>query len=711
MLDDELEKQLDTVDSLEAWVSATLSEWDQNYTANYKDKFKEYRRIFQGIYSTKDKTRESERSQLMSPATTQAVESSVAEIEEATFGRGAFFDIKDDIQFVTMPEQPQEGATDEEIAVFQQQAMEAQAIFQDQVQAKLKIEFLRNKLHEDFSRAHVRKSIGEVLLNAAIFGTGIAEVVLDQQKESKMSSRPTSNGYGNEQMNGVVEENVTTIRLKPVLPQNFRIDPSATSIKDALGVAIIENVSPHQIQLLQEQGVYEKVEIGAESSPDTELSHNENLTRQPTGTVKLTKYFGWVPKKLLDKAQDVATFDELSQLMEEGSEEQQEPIEDDLIEDVSEDENKWVEACVVLANDTTILKSIENPYKPQTRPIVAFQWDIDPGEFWGRGVVEKAFGIQKALNTELRARVDNLALQNSPALAMDATRMPRGEAKKTISPGQSFLTNGDPRTVLHPFTFTAVNANTFQQTQNLQEQIQQATGAIDSAGFPGSINQETAAGISMGLGAIIKRQKRTLVNFQESFLVPFVKMAACWYQQFASEKYPVEEYTFIPTTSLGIIAREYETSQLVQLLQTMPSESPVTMLLIKSVIENMQLKNREELNDAIDQSMQPDPQTQQLSQLQAEINLEFQKGQTAALFGQASESEARAKKIETETKAIPVELENDRMNSIAKLQSAEGELTRDDKMAIEEAKSAVSEKKVGIEEAKLVIPPNNAVRP
>ena len=46
MLDDELEKQLDTVDSLEAWVSATLSEWDQNYTANYKDKFKEYRRNY-----------------------------------------------------------------------------------------------------------------------------------------------------------------------------------------------------------------------------------------------------------------------------------------------------------------------------------------------------------------------------------------------------------------------------------------------------------------------------------------------------------------------------------------------------------------------------------------------------------------------------------------------------------------------------------------
>ena len=53
-------------------------------------------------------------------------------------------------QTLMFAEEPQEGATDEEIAVFKQQAMEAQAIFQDQVQAKLKIEFLRNKLHEDF---------------------------------------------------------------------------------------------------------------------------------------------------------------------------------------------------------------------------------------------------------------------------------------------------------------------------------------------------------------------------------------------------------------------------------------------------------------------------------------------------------------------------------------------------------------------------------
>ena len=46
---------------------------------------------------SEDKTRDSERSRIISPALQQAVESSVAEVEEATFGRGKWFDISDDV--------------------------------------------------------------------------------------------------------------------------------------------------------------------------------------------------------------------------------------------------------------------------------------------------------------------------------------------------------------------------------------------------------------------------------------------------------------------------------------------------------------------------------------------------------------------------------------------------------------------------------------
>ena len=205
----------------------------------------------------------------------------------------------------------------------------------------------------------------------------------------------------------------------------------------------------------------------------------------------------------------------------------------------------------------------------------------------------------------------------------------------------------------------------------------------------------------MNLSAIIKRHKRTLVNFQESFLIPFVKAAACRYMQFDPESYPVEDYVFEVTSTLGIIAREYEVTQLVQLLQTMSQESPIYPLLIKAIVDNMSLSNREELNQMIDASMQPDPQQQEMAQLSAQTQMAFTQSQTAALVGQAKESEARAKKADAETKAVPVRLENDRIEAIADIKRADGELDKDVKASLKIAETAIKEKKVGIEERKL----------
>ena len=82
--------------TLDSWVMSKVSSWRDHYRSNYQDKHEEYARIWRGIWSGSDKLRDSERSKLISPATQQAVESAVAEVEEATFGRGKFFDIRDD---------------------------------------------------------------------------------------------------------------------------------------------------------------------------------------------------------------------------------------------------------------------------------------------------------------------------------------------------------------------------------------------------------------------------------------------------------------------------------------------------------------------------------------------------------------------------------------------------------------------------------------
>jgi len=300
------------------------------------------------------------------------------------------------------------------------------------------------------------------------------------------------------------------------------------------------------------------------------------------------------------------------------------------------------------------------------RPVVAFPWDVVPGRFWGRGVCEKGYNSQKALDTELRARIDALSLTIHPMMAIDATRLPRG-AKPEVRPGKMILTNGDPREVLQPFNFGQVSQITFAQAGALQQMVQQATGAVDSAGIAGQVNGEsTAAGISMSLGAVIKRHKRTLINFQQSFLIPFVKKAAYRYMQFDPESYPVADYKFNASSTLGIIAREYEVTQLVQLLQTMGQDSPLYPTLIQSIVDNMNLSNREELLAAMTQAMQPNPQAQEAQMAVQQSQVELQKSQTNALNAQAQESAARAGKLAAEATAVPQELEIDKINAVTR---------------------------------------------
>ena len=588
--------------SLEDWVLTKVDTWGDYYENNYAAKHAEYYRLWRGIWNASDKTRQAERSQIIAPALQQAVESNVAEIEEATFGRGKYFDIKDNM-----------GDSETE-----------------------DIMFLRKKLHEDFDMAKIRRDVSECLINSAVFGNGIGEVVLEEINEMKPATEEVMGG--SMEAVGVNISKRTVVRLRPILPQNFRIDPIATNVEEALGVAIDEFVSSHLVEQLQESGVYREGYLG-NASQDFDLEPDSELTIHEDDKVRLTKYYGLVPRHLLEEELDYELEDE-------------------------EKESYYIEAIVILGNESVLLKAEPSPYMMKDRPVVAFPWDVVPSRFYGRGVCEKGYNSQKALDAELRARIDALALTVHPMLAMDATRIPRG-TKPEIRAGKILLTNGDPKEIINPFNFGNVSQITFAQAQALQTMVQQSTGAVDSSGVGGSINGEaTAAGISMSLGAIIKRHKRTLVNFQESFLIPFVSKAAWRYMQYEPELYPVSDYKFNATSSLGIIAREYEVSQLVQLLQTMGKDTPYYPVMLKSIVDNMNVANREELIGLIDKASQPTPEAQKAGEETRQAELAFQASQTAALSSQANESNARAQKLAAETQAVPQELEIERIKAI-----------------------------------------------
>jgi len=618
------------------WLETLTLEWRHHYEGNYEDKHDEYYRLWRGIWAENDKTRQSERSRIIAPALQQAVESAVAEIETASFSQAFMFDIEDGQK--TPPPAPQ----GQSLQMQTPQAMQGMGggpqmppqgppnpMGPQNQPTQAESIAVRDQLHKDLDRANYRAAIGEVLINAAVYGTGIAELVIEDSKEYIPSTMPLE---GMPQEANLVEYGTETknrpiVKLNPVQPKNFLIDPNATCVSSAMGVCIEEFVSIHTIEQLQESGVYRDTYIGTDAS-DPSIDADQEITVQPVRKVRVKRYYGLVPTDLLKEEANDSNF---------------------------EDTGKWTEAVVVIGNGQ-ILKAQANPYMCKDRPIAAFPWDVVPSRFWGRGVCEKGYMSQKALDAEMRARIDALALTTHPMMAVDATRIPRGD-KFEVRPGKMILTNGAPQESIMPFKFGQVDQISFNQAQNLQLMVQQATGSQDAAEMAkGPSSDTTAAGISMSMGAVMKRQRRTLVNFQESFFKPLIKKTAWRYMQFDPEKYPSKDYHFSVVSSLGVIAREYEVQQLAQILQVVPPQSPVHGAMVKAIIEHMNVTSKEKLLAVVDQASQPNPEAQQMQQQAQQMQMALQQAQIEAIQGQAKESAARAEKYRLEAELSPQEL-------------------------------------------------------
>ena len=205
--------------------------WRDYRDSNYLDAWTEYERIFRGEWAAQDASRESERSRLITPGTQQAVETRHAEIIEAIFGQGEYFDIKDDVRDI-------DGSP-------------------------IDVGKLREQLLEDFAKDKVRKSIDQIVLMGEIYGSGIGEIIVKTEKEYYPATQPIPGEIGQAAI-GVMEKDRISVKINPVNPKNFLFDPNGTSIEDCLGVAIEKFVSIHKVVQGIEAGVYRKVDINTD---------------------------------------------------------------------------------------------------------------------------------------------------------------------------------------------------------------------------------------------------------------------------------------------------------------------------------------------------------------------------------------------------------------------------------------------------------------
>jgi hypothetical protein len=223
-------------------------------------------------------------------------------------------------------------------------------------------------------------------------------------------------------------------------------------------------------------------------------------------------------------------------------------------------------------------------------------------------------------------------------MAADATRLPRG-VKFEVRPGKTVLTNGNPREAIMPLDMGTTDPTTFNQVASLQNMIQMGTGSTDTGA-----SNDTASGMSMMQSAAIKRQKRTLMNFQNTFLIPMINKCMWRKIQFDIERYPVSDYKFIPYSTMGIMAKELEMTQMVQMLQAIPKDSPAFNVILLAMFQNSSIHNRDQIVNALMQGNQPDEQQMQIEQMGIELQMQQLQADIQKTLAEAEEEKAKAVK-------------------------------------------------------------------
>lgn len=571
--------------ALVGWIMQRVNLWEEFRERGYGRIWAQYWRLWRGKWDTQDQNRESERSRVITPALAQAIEASVAEVEEAVFAKDVWFDID-----------------------------ERKTQQQQQLTALLE----RDQLLDDMAVVNVKGAVSESVLNAAIFGTGIVQVNVEVVNHNK----PIRNSR-TQKLERSQQEHVR-VTAESIRPDEFIPDPAGKTISDMLGCAVKRVKPVHAVLEKIQSGIYRKDALPFiypqhrlyNRDVDKEVDPQSIVTVVDADETVVVEWHGKVPLGMLNAAMQSRT--DVDDLLQQGS------------SSADEQDSTYVEAIVTIANGSVLLRAMPNPYTMKDRSIIAFQYETVPGRFWGRGVAEKGYNPQIALDASVRAYIDALGFISAPMLGIDSGRLIKG-FKNTVYPGRVWLTAGNPQEVLSTVQIGKFEPAMFQQASEMERMVQMGTGAFDTATALNAQSQSGANSLSansMLMGAFVKRAKRVVQNVDRHLLTPMITKFLWRYMQFDPVRYP-EDFEFVVKATMGIVAREAEAMQLTQLIGMVGEEFPsVRVLLAKGIIENTAVSNKAEIIQAVNQALQPNPQQQQQQQ-------QLQQMQVAAAMAEA----------------------------------------------------------------------------
>jgi hypothetical protein len=242
--EDNREKQGGRRGALVGEIMGDISNWRKLRDGDFEALWDEFYAKWRGFWFAEHRSFKTERSKLISPLTSMAVDLTTAEIVEAVLGREYFVDLPDDVLDADTAD----------------------------------VEAARVILVSDLKDAGFVEEFGLVALNGCLYGTGIMKI----QVNTRIVKKPYRKEDGT-----LAVENEEQVFIKPVAiePGQFVGDPGAMDIDDMQGCAHEFSMPLHMVRKRQAKGTYYKdVTIGAWDKPilmpnrgDTEAGNRKRI--------------------------------------------------------------------------------------------------------------------------------------------------------------------------------------------------------------------------------------------------------------------------------------------------------------------------------------------------------------------------------------------------------------------------------------------------
>ena len=222
--------------------------------------------------------------------------------------------------------------------------------------------------------------------------------------------------------------------------------------------------------------------------------------------------------------------------------------------------NVWVLGHFVIRITRSPIKGMDHPYH-------FYLFDEAEGSFWGNGVPEVMRDDQHALNSIIRAMMDNAASTVGPQWDVNTEYLKPGEKIDEIYPNRIWARRGDGKNpAIRAVEVSSRLGEFLSLKQTFENQIHEATLPAYMQGTQAGGAGRTASGLSMLMGSANLDVKDQITNFDLGVTRSLVAGFYHWNMQFNADENIKGDFEVIARGSSSLVSKEIRTQQLDQLL-------------------------------------------------------------------------------------------------------------------------------------------------